>query len=195
VPSPISRNRQPGTRARGRRHGHRIVPPPSSACSSPVRPPASVTAPLSTLLGGGPSPARPRSRAQRNTRTGTTGSVMTSNVTQGLELGLPQSLPSIEGDHHNSLIGGRCLRFPPRPLRHHEGVSGVHRARDLRWRGERRGGDLPPIHSRASPCMRQSSVLTDWHGGGFVGIHGTDAPQLIPGRVSHGCIRLRNRDI
>jgi lipoprotein-anchoring transpeptidase ErfK/SrfK len=25
-----------------------------------------------------------------------------------------------------------------------------------------------------------------------VGIHGTDAPQLLPGRVSHGCIRLRN---
>lgn len=41
----------------------------------------------------------------------------------------------------------------------------------------------------------RSSVLTDWPDGGFVGIHGTDAPQLIPGRVSHGCIRLRNRDI
>jgi L,D-transpeptidase catalytic domain len=41
----------------------------------------------------------------------------------------------------------------------------------------------------------RSSVLTDWPDGGFVGIHGTDAPELIPGRVSHGCIRLRNRDI
>lgn len=41
----------------------------------------------------------------------------------------------------------------------------------------------------------RSSVLTDWPEGGFVGIHGTDAPDLIPGRVSHGCIRLRNRDI
>lgn len=41
----------------------------------------------------------------------------------------------------------------------------------------------------------RSSVLTDWPGGGFVGIHGTDAPDLLPGRVSHGCIRLRNRDI
>jgi lipoprotein-anchoring transpeptidase ErfK/SrfK len=37
--------------------------------------------------------------------------------------------------------------------------------------------------------------LTDWPGGGFVGIHGTDRPELIPGRVSHGCIRLRNSDI
>jgi L,D-transpeptidase catalytic domain len=41
----------------------------------------------------------------------------------------------------------------------------------------------------------RSSVLTEWPDGGFIGIHGTDAPQLIPGRVSHGCIRLRNRDI
>ena len=41
----------------------------------------------------------------------------------------------------------------------------------------------------------RSAVLTDWPDGGFVGIHGTNAPQLIPGRVSHGCIRLRNPDI
>ena len=34
--------------------------------------------------------------------------------------------------------------------------------------------------------------LTGWPKGGFVGIHGTDQPQLLPGRVSHGCIRLRN---
>jgi hypothetical protein len=38
----------------------------------------------------------------------------------------------------------------------------------------------------------RSAVLTDWPGGGFIGIHGTDAPGLIPGHVSHGCIRLRN---
>jgi lipoprotein-anchoring transpeptidase ErfK/SrfK len=31
--------------------------------------------------------------------------------------------------------------------------------------------------------------------GGIVGIHGTDEPQLIPGRPSHGCIRLRNSDL
>lgn len=41
----------------------------------------------------------------------------------------------------------------------------------------------------------RSAVLTDWPAGGFVGIHGTDAPQLLPGRISHGCIRLRNPDI
>jgi lipoprotein-anchoring transpeptidase ErfK/SrfK len=38
-------------------------------------------------------------------------------------------------------------------------------------------------------------TLSDWPGGGIVGIHGTDEPQLIPGRPSHGCIRLRNADI
>jgi hypothetical protein len=41
----------------------------------------------------------------------------------------------------------------------------------------------------------RSATLTDWPGGGFVGIHGTDRPDLLPGRVSHGCIRMRNEDI
>jgi hypothetical protein len=39
------------------------------------------------------------------------------------------------------------------------------------------------------------SVLSDWPGGGVVGIHGTNQPQLIPGRPSHGCIRMPNRKI
>jgi lipoprotein-anchoring transpeptidase ErfK/SrfK len=38
-------------------------------------------------------------------------------------------------------------------------------------------------------------TLSEWPGGGVVGIHGTDQPQLIPGRPSHGCIRMRNGDI
>lgn len=38
-------------------------------------------------------------------------------------------------------------------------------------------------------------TLQEWPGGGVVGIHGTDEPQLIPGRPSHGCIRMRNADI
>ena len=41
----------------------------------------------------------------------------------------------------------------------------------------------------------RSSVLTDWPAGGFVGIHGTDRPELVPGLVSHGCIRMKNEDI
>jgi hypothetical protein len=41
----------------------------------------------------------------------------------------------------------------------------------------------------------RSAVLTDWPGGGYIGIHGTDQPGLIPGAISHGCIRLRDSDI
>jgi len=41
----------------------------------------------------------------------------------------------------------------------------------------------------------RSPEATDWPAGGFVGIHGTDRPDLLPGRVSHGCIRMRNADI
>ena len=41
----------------------------------------------------------------------------------------------------------------------------------------------------------RSAVLTDWPAGGYIGIHGTNNPAIIPGRVSHGCVRLRNTDI
>jgi lipoprotein-anchoring transpeptidase ErfK/SrfK len=41
----------------------------------------------------------------------------------------------------------------------------------------------------------RSPVLTDWPDGGFIGVHGTNRPELLPGRVSHGCIRMRNEDI
>lgn len=34
--------------------------------------------------------------------------------------------------------------------------------------------------------------LTDWPKGGVVGIHGTSLPGLLPGRVSNGCVRVRN---
>ena len=40
-----------------------------------------------------------------------------------------------------------------------------------------------------------SRQLTDWPGGGVIGIHGTNQPKLIPGRPSHGCVRVRNPDI
>jgi L,D-transpeptidase catalytic domain len=41
----------------------------------------------------------------------------------------------------------------------------------------------------------RSDQLTDWPAGGFIGIHGTDQPDLLPGRVSHGCIRMPNSAI
>jgi hypothetical protein len=39
------------------------------------------------------------------------------------------------------------------------------------------------------------SVLSDWPGGGVIGIHGTDEPRRIPGRPSHGCVRVPNAAI
>ena len=58
-----------------------------------------------------------------------------------------------------------------------------------------------PVHGnplygpRALGTADYSKTLTDWPGGGVIGIHGTNEPGLIPGRPSHGCIRLRNPDI
>lgn len=40
-----------------------------------------------------------------------------------------------------------------------------------------------------------SRYRTDWPGGGQVGLHGTNQPHLIPGHISNGCIRLRNKAI
>lgn len=39
------------------------------------------------------------------------------------------------------------------------------------------------------------SRLSEWPGGGVVGIHGTDQPELIGQAVSHGCIRMLNGDV
>ena len=61
---------------------------------------------------------------------------------------------------------------------------------------ERLTGFTDPIYGAlAFGTNGRSPVLTDWPGGGFVGIHGTNQPEILPGRVSHGCIRLRKRDI
>lgn len=54
-----------------------------------------------------------------------------------------------------------------------------------------RGGIYGPLAFGTSAY----SVLSEWPGGGVVGIHGTNQPQLIPGRPSHGCVRMKNRDI
>jgi hypothetical protein len=39
------------------------------------------------------------------------------------------------------------------------------------------------------------SALSEWPGGGIVGLHGTNEPWLVPGDPSHGCIRMHNADI
>jgi len=36
------------------------------------------------------------------------------------------------------------------------------------------------------------SNLSEWPGGGIVGIHGTSAPQYLGQAVSHGCVRVSN---
>ena len=62
-------------------------------------------------------------------------------------------------------------------------------------RNRLRGFGSPAYGPIAFGTSATSSVLTDWPAGGFIGIHGTDRPELLPGRVSHGCIRMRNEDI
>ena len=53
----------------------------------------------------------------------------------------------------------------------------------------------PVYGTRAIGTSAYAPGLTDWPGGGVVGMHGTNEPGLIPGRPSHGCIRLRNSAI
>lgn len=50
----------------------------------------------------------------------------------------------------------------------------------------------PVYGTRALGTSAYSPGLSDWPNGGVIGIHGTDRPDLIPGRPSHGCIRIRN---
>ena len=54
------------------------------------------------------------------------------------------------------------------------------------------GGIYGPL---AFGLSAHSKYRTDWPGGGQVGVHGTNQPALIPGRISNGCVRLRNRSI
>ena len=62
-------------------------------------------------------------------------------------------------------------------------------------RNKLRGFDNPAYGPIAFGTSGRSPVLTDWPGGGFIGIHGTNQPELLPGRVSHGCIRIENNAI
>jgi len=57
------------------------------------------------------------------------------------------------------------------------------------------GFDDPVYGPVAFGTSARSAVLTDWPGGGFVGVHGTNEPQILPGYVSHGCIRMPNGSI
>jgi hypothetical protein len=54
---------------------------------------------------------------------------------------------------------------------------------------------LPWYGPRALGTSAYAPGLSGWPNGGVIGVHGTDRPDLVPGRPSHGCIRLRNEDI
>ena len=63
----------------------------------------------------------------------------------------------------------------------------------IRERLDNRGGD--PVYGPLAFGTSAYSALSEWPGGGVIGIHGTNQPWLIPGRPSHGCIRVPNRAI
>lgn len=60
---------------------------------------------------------------------------------------------------------------------------------------ERLRGFGNPVYGPFAFGTSAYSRLSDWPGGGVVGIHGTNQPHLIPGRPSHGCIRMKNSAI
>lgn len=63
------------------------------------------------------------------------------------------------------------------------------------WIREKLKGFGPVYGPLAFGTAAYSTKLTDWPGGGVVGVHGTNEPNLVPGRPSHGCIRMHNKDI
>jgi lipoprotein-anchoring transpeptidase ErfK/SrfK len=169
----------------------------------------------------GPSPiARPVTELARETPEGTTNVVLVLGETtragrQWVHTRLPV-LPNGEtawvprtalGGYefvHTRLIVDRerftaTLFYDRRPV--FRAAVGVGRAESPTPAGEfyirdRLSGFGNPFYGPiAYGTSARSAVLTDWPGGGFVGIHGTNQPELIPGRISHGCIRMRNADI
>ena len=60
------------------------------------------------------------------------------------------------------------------------------------WIRERLSGFGGSYGPWAFGTSAYSNRLTGWPGGGVIGIHGTDQPGLIPGRPSHGCVRVPN---
>jgi L,D-transpeptidase-like protein len=73
------------------------------------------------------------------------------------------------------------------------GLPGTPTPRGEFYVREKLSGYYAPAYGpRAFGLNAKSSTLTDWPGGGFIGIHGTNEPQILPGRVSHGCVRMRN---
>lgn len=62
-------------------------------------------------------------------------------------------------------------------------------------RSRLRGVAGDPVYGPYAFGTGAYSTLSDWPGGGVIGIHGTNQPGLIPGAPSHGCIRVPNAAI
>lgn len=62
-------------------------------------------------------------------------------------------------------------------------------------RGRIRPRDPDGLYGPVAFATSAYSSLSDWPGGGVVGLHGTNRPELIPGRPSHGCVRFKNAAI
>ena len=105
--------------------------------------------------------------------------------------------------HTRLVVNSRALRItlfdrgkPRFRARVGMGAPGTPTPKGSFWIREKFHVSGNPLYgTRAMGTAAYSDVLTDWPGGGVIGIHGTGEPWLIPGRPSHGCIRIRNRDV
>jgi lipoprotein-anchoring transpeptidase ErfK/SrfK len=88
-------------------------------------------------------------------------------------------------------VGGRLRRTGPVAV----GARGMETPIGLFYVQSRFAPKRYPILGAYAFETSGYSKLSDWPGGGVVGVHGTDAPWLIGQAVSHGCVRLRNTDI
>ena len=110
------------------------------------------------------------------------------------------ALAGLQKIHTRMVISQRALRAtlyrrgkPVFSARIGVGQPGTPTPRGEFYVREKLSGYYAPAYGpRAFGLNAKSATLTDWPGGGFVGIHGTNAPQILPGRVSHGCVRMRN---
>jgi L,D-transpeptidase-like protein len=72
------------------------------------------------------------------------------------------------------------------------GMPGADTPKGHFWVREKLTGYASPAYGPVALGTSDYSRLSEWPHGGVVGIHGTNEPQLLPGRVSHGCIRVPN---
>lgn len=87
-------------------------------------------------------------------------------------------------------VGGKLVRSGPVAI----GAPGTETPLGLFYVLSKFVPTLPILGAYAFETSGHANV-SDWPGGGIVGVHGTNTPELIGGAVSHGCVRLRNRDI